>query len=202
MHRPVTGDGEGQDSADGGRFHDRAKSFVEVDAVLLGKTAEDPASLVAIKGAIGFELMTIYPFAGDDVGAGRTRDELPRVVEAERVVLALHGGTPIVVIESRTVCPRNRRHDICMKIEVLYGLPKTAFSPSGHVVLIDNRSDGDGIRRRRYRRWYGRSWSSSRGGRASGKTMAGISSSRKVKSAGEGGVGCSAKGKEFSSKVT
>jgi len=40
------------------------------------------------------------------------------------------------------------------------------------------------------------------GGRASGKTMAGISSSRKVKSAGEGGVGCSAKGKEFSSKVT
>ena len=39
------------------------------------------------------------------------------------------------------------------------------------------------------------------GGRASGKTMAGISS-RKVKSAGEGGVGCSAKGKEFSSKMT
>ncbi len=167
VHRPITGDGEGQDSADGGRFHDRAKSFIEVDAVLLGKTAEDPASLVAIKGAIGFELVMIYPFAGDDVGAGRTRDELPRVVEAERVVLALHGGTPIVVVESRTVCPRNRRHDICMKIEALYGLPKTVFSPGGHVVLIDNRSDGDGIRRqrhrRRYRRWYGRSWSSSRG---------------------------------------
>src|SRR6266540_5063370 len=79
VHRPITGDGEGRDSADGGRFHDRAKSFVEVDAVLLGKTSEDPASLVAIKGAIGFELMTIYPFAGDDVGARRTRDELPRV---------------------------------------------------------------------------------------------------------------------------
>jgi hypothetical protein len=35
VNRPVVGEGEGEDNADGGRFNDRTEGFVKIDAGLL-----------------------------------------------------------------------------------------------------------------------------------------------------------------------
>jgi hypothetical protein len=46
VDRPVRGDGEREDNADGARFDDGAESFVVVDAVFLRETADNPTSFV------------------------------------------------------------------------------------------------------------------------------------------------------------
>ena len=61
------GDGDGEDDADRGRFDNRTEGLIEVDALLLRETAKHPSCFVAVKRAIGFELVAEDPLAEDDV---------------------------------------------------------------------------------------------------------------------------------------
>jgi hypothetical protein len=96
---PVEGESDGEDDADGGRFDNRAEGLVEVDAVLLRKTAKDPASLVEVENTVGLELVAKHPFAGDDVHVSRG-NEVSCVVREEGAVLVHHGGESVRVLES------------------------------------------------------------------------------------------------------
>jgi hypothetical protein len=83
--------------ADGGRLHNRAEGLIVVDSRALSEAPKNPASLVPLQGTIGPPLVHPDPLAGDDVGAGRTGHQIPRLVGDERRVLLLHRPTPVGV---------------------------------------------------------------------------------------------------------
>lgn len=108
VNGPSTGESQRQDSVDGGRLDDGAESLTESMPVarafgkiaknptrLVAQTAKHPTRLVAINCAIRLELVLEYPLAGDDVGMWWSRDQIPRFVLQEGVVLFLHSCPPI-----------------------------------------------------------------------------------------------------------
>jgi hypothetical protein len=105
----VVGQGEGEYCADGGRLHNRAESPIEVDAGPLSETSKNPPSLVALESSISMKLVLEDPLAGDDVGAGRARNEVPGVVVQESSVFGFHSLVSIWISESATECPRHWR---------------------------------------------------------------------------------------------
>jgi hypothetical protein len=52
VDRPIPGEGEEEDGADGGELDDWAESLIVVHAGSLGESPKNPASLVAVEGAI------------------------------------------------------------------------------------------------------------------------------------------------------
>jgi hypothetical protein len=88
--------------ANGGRFHNRAKSLVVVDPGALSETPEELASLVAIKGPVGTKLVREDPLVGDDVGATGPGDKLPGPIAHQGPVLILHSRAPIGVGKCNT----------------------------------------------------------------------------------------------------
>jgi hypothetical protein len=58
MDRPVPGEGEGEDDADGGELDDGAEGVVVVHTGALGETPKDPTGKVAVEGAIRSQLVT------------------------------------------------------------------------------------------------------------------------------------------------
>jgi hypothetical protein len=102
-------EGERQDCANGGRLDHRTESVVEVDARALREPTKNPAGFVALQGAIGIELVLEYPLAGDDVGPGRPRDQIPSFVELQGGELFLHRRQPIGIGKSCAVGLGNGR---------------------------------------------------------------------------------------------
>jgi hypothetical protein len=80
VDRPVPGEGEGEDDADGGELDDGAEGLIVVHAVSLGEAPKNPAGLVAIEGAIRSQLVAKEPLASDHIGAGRALHQVPGVV--------------------------------------------------------------------------------------------------------------------------
>jgi hypothetical protein len=72
MDRPVPREGEGEDGANGSKLDDGAESPVVVYSGVLGETPKDPASLVAVEGAVRSQLVAKEPLAGDHIGPKRT----------------------------------------------------------------------------------------------------------------------------------
>jgi hypothetical protein len=66
----VAGERDREDDPDGGGFNNRAKGLIEVDAMFLRETAQDPTGFIAVKRTIRLELLLKNPFADDDVGIG------------------------------------------------------------------------------------------------------------------------------------
>jgi hypothetical protein len=79
---------------DGGRLDNRVESLIVVDDGPLGEAAKDPACLVLFQGAVRVELALEDPFAGDDVGANRTRDKIPSVLGDQSIIFFHHGMAP------------------------------------------------------------------------------------------------------------
>lgn len=77
---PVGGESDGEDNPNGSWFNHGAKDLVEVNAVLLGETAQHPTCFIAIEATVRFELVTEEPLARDDVGGGGRTHKIPRVV--------------------------------------------------------------------------------------------------------------------------
>jgi hypothetical protein len=93
MDGPGTWDSQGKHRADGVRLDNRAESLIVVDTRPLGEAAKTPTSLVSFQGAVRVKLVLEDPFAGDDVGANRTRDKIPSVVGDQSIIFFLHGMT-------------------------------------------------------------------------------------------------------------
>lgn len=100
MHRPITRCSQGKHGVDRGGFDDGAKRFAVVDAGALGEAADNPSCLVPIKGAVLLVLVAENPLPTDDMGTGRSWNELPGLVGLESVELGLHGCTPVGVLKS------------------------------------------------------------------------------------------------------
>ena len=61
---------QSENHPDGGWLDNWTESFIIVNARMLCETAKNPASFIAIKRAIGLELVMKNPLAGDEVDAG------------------------------------------------------------------------------------------------------------------------------------
>src|SRR3989337_901681 len=94
MNRPATGDRELKDGADRARFDNRCKRLSEVNASMLPKPTDHPASLVALKCTIRAGLMAKDPLAADDIGARRARNQCPGTVPLKGAELFLHRSKP------------------------------------------------------------------------------------------------------------
>lgn len=139
MNGPAAGDGEIEDGANCGWLDDGAEGLVEVNAGALRETAKYPASLVAVQTAIGMELMSKNPLAGDNVGAWWRRDKIPSAVGHQRRVLLLYGVSPVGVSERDTVGARDRRQGSGLKVHTCSGYPYTSLASGGHAVVVVNR---------------------------------------------------------------
>jgi hypothetical protein len=61
MDRPVPGEGEGEDGANGGELDDEAEGLVVVHSGALGEASKDPTSLIAVEGAVRGQLVEKEP---------------------------------------------------------------------------------------------------------------------------------------------
>jgi hypothetical protein len=75
---------------------DGAEGLIVVHPGALSEAPEDPTSIVPINRAIRLELMLEDSLAGDDIGPRRLRNQVPRVVRQQGLVL-LHSATPVGV---------------------------------------------------------------------------------------------------------
>jgi hypothetical protein len=74
----------------------------------MSEAPEDPTSLASIKRAILLELVLEDPLGSDDIGSRRLRNQVPRAVRQQGLVL-LHSVTPVGVHERATDKGRDRR---------------------------------------------------------------------------------------------
>ncbi|KAM0890622.1 hypothetical protein ACQ4PT_026924 [Festuca glaucescens] len=109
VHRPLARRGERENHANGGWLDDGGERLAVVDACVLCEAADDPTGFVPFEGAVGVSLVPEDPFSGDEVGAGRSRNELPCPVADERGELFPHGSKPIRVTHRFTNRSRERR---------------------------------------------------------------------------------------------
>jgi hypothetical protein len=99
---PFKGEHDGEDDADRGQFDNRTECLIEVNALLLRETVKHPTCFVAIKRAIGLQLVAKDPLAEDDVGILRRRHEIPSVITKESTILLGHSLEPVRILERRT----------------------------------------------------------------------------------------------------
>jgi hypothetical protein len=98
----VTGDSSGEHRVNSGRFYNRAESLIVVDSEALSETPKDPTVLVAIKGPVSTELVREDPLAEDNIGALRSRNQLPGPIADQGSVLFLHSRTPMGISKRGT----------------------------------------------------------------------------------------------------
>jgi hypothetical protein len=120
---PFKGEHDGEDDTDRGRFDNRTKCLIEVNALLLGETPKHPTCFVAVEGAIGLQLMAKDPLARDDVGIPWRRHEIPSVVAEESTILLGHSLEPVGILERRTCGGGNQRVPVerSMQVKPLMG---------------------------------------------------------------------------------
>jgi hypothetical protein len=99
---PFKGERDEEDDADHGRFDNRTEYLVEVNDLLLRESTKHPACFVAVKGAIGLQLVAKDPLARDDVGIARRRHEIPSVIAEESTILLGHSLELVGILERRT----------------------------------------------------------------------------------------------------
>jgi hypothetical protein len=104
MDRPVTGESQAKDGADGGSFDNVIECLIVVNARTLSEAVENPTSLVSIQSTIRQQFVLEDPFAGDDVSMRRAGNKCPGVVLDESLKLIVHRCTPVRIIESATIC--------------------------------------------------------------------------------------------------
>jgi hypothetical protein len=92
---PVTGDRSGEHHVNSGQFYNRVESLIIVDSGVLSESPKDPTGLVMIKGPVSTELVCEDPLVSDNVGALRSRNQLPGPIANQGFVLFLHSHTPI-----------------------------------------------------------------------------------------------------------
>jgi hypothetical protein len=108
VHGPTPEDNQSQHNPDSGRLDDGAKGLVVVHPVALSEPPEDSTSLVTVKRVIHHELVIEDSLAGDDIGPRRPRNQVPRVVRQQGLIL-LHSATLVGVRERATDRGRDQR---------------------------------------------------------------------------------------------
>jgi hypothetical protein len=102
VHRPTPVESQSQHSPDDGRLDDRAKSLIVVHPGALSEPPLDPTSFVLVKRAICLEFVLEDPLASDDISPRRLRNQVPRVVRHQGLILFLHSAMLVGVRERAT----------------------------------------------------------------------------------------------------
>jgi hypothetical protein len=102
VHGSTPEDSQSQHSPDGGRLDDRAEGLVVVHPETLSEPSDDPMSLVPVKRIISLELVLKDSLVGDDIGPRRPRNQVPRAVIQQGLILLLHSATLMGVHERAT----------------------------------------------------------------------------------------------------
>jgi hypothetical protein len=97
-----TRDSSSEQHANSGRFYNRAEGLIVVDSGALSETPKDPTGLLAIKGPVSPELVREDPFAGDNVGALRSGNQLLGPIADQGSVLFLYSRTPMGIDKLNT----------------------------------------------------------------------------------------------------
>jgi hypothetical protein len=92
VHSPTRGGIQSRHNLDGDRLDDRVEGLIIVDTGALSEPPEDPTNLVPVKRVIRLDLVLKDQLIGDDVGPRRLRNQVPRVVRHQGLVL-LHSMT-------------------------------------------------------------------------------------------------------------
>jgi hypothetical protein len=80
MNGPRRRDINTNNGMNGARFDNMRKSFFVVNTMLLREYSTDPSSFIAREGTIGVKLLSINPFARNNIGIMRRRNELPCLI--------------------------------------------------------------------------------------------------------------------------
>lgn len=88
------------------------------------------------------------PFASDDVGAGWTRNKVPRVVGEQGGELILHCRPPMRIGEGGAVCAGNRREWRSVEVEACSRTVDANLAASHHGVVVEDGGDSELCRRR------------------------------------------------------
>jgi hypothetical protein len=99
VHGPTPGGNQSLHSPDGGRLDDRAEGLIVVYPGALSEPPDDSMSLVPFKRAIHLELVLEDPLTGNDIGPKRPKNQVPRPVRQQGLVLLLHSVMPVGVHE-------------------------------------------------------------------------------------------------------
>lgn len=67
MNRPVVGERQAEDCADGGWFDNWTESLIIVHTRPLSESAKDPTSLISLQRTIEIQLMFEDPFSSDHI---------------------------------------------------------------------------------------------------------------------------------------
>jgi hypothetical protein len=94
---------------DGCRLDDGVECLIIVHPGALSEPPNDPTSFVPVKRAIHLELVLEDPLAGDDISPRRSRNQAPRAVRQQGLVLLLNSVTPVGVRECAMDRGRDRR---------------------------------------------------------------------------------------------
>jgi hypothetical protein len=68
---------------DRGGLDHRTEGLIKINSRTLGVTMNHPSGLVALKRAIRIVLDLKHPLIGDNIGSGRSRNEIPSLVLRE-----------------------------------------------------------------------------------------------------------------------
>jgi hypothetical protein len=142
------GECDEEDDADRGRFDNRTKYLIEVNALLLRESVKHPACFVAVEGAIRLQLVAKDPLARDNVGVSRRRHEIPSVIVEESTILLRHSLEPVGIVERRMCKGGNRRVPFDGNMQVKPLTEREMYAGGATRVM-----HGQGCRRRR---WGGR----------------------------------------------
>jgi hypothetical protein len=94
VNRPGARQSQSENHPNGGWLDNWTEGFIIVNAWPLCEPTKDPTSFVVVKRAIGLELVTKNPLAGDEVDARRVRHQGPGVIVLQSIKLGLHSLTP------------------------------------------------------------------------------------------------------------
>ena len=147
MNRPRRGNSKAEDNTNSAWFHNRGKSLIKINTMLLGKTATNPSSFVTSKSTVSVKFMLKNPFAGNNINTGWFGNKSPCVILLEGIKFITHGGKPKRIQKSTFVCGGNERN--CRsgrEIKSFGWKKKAAFATCAHDMIIGRRWNGDGIR--------------------------------------------------------
>jgi hypothetical protein len=146
MNWPITRVSNSEHYTDCCRFNHWAESLIIIDARSLSKPAKYPASFVSVKRPISMKFVLEYPFTSDHVGCGGARDQIPSMIIHESNILLFHRSSPVRISEGITKRARNWRERL--SVETKAYLTKSRFPAGRHLMIIDNRGDGNSTSRR------------------------------------------------------
>ena len=148
MDRPITRVSNGENCTNYCRFNHRAESFIIINARSLSESAKYPAGFVSVKRPISMKFVLKYPFTSDHVGCSGARDQIPSMVVHESSILLFHCSSPVRISEGITARARDWREGLSVQTKA--NLTKSRFPAGHHLMIIDNRGNGNSTSRRNF----------------------------------------------------